>query len=169
MLILDLLLDLIKFNLAVALTPRTEKSSSHSHLHLASVGALVPPPPSPAPVVYLRAKDVPANPPPGSSIRSENHGRIFYQPLTHMGLKQGAQAFTGVPTTRPDAFPHVNAACDLADKLNLKRLETITEHSYSDAVASTSKIVEVEEPSKLLERFTSLELSNKEAKALQKK
>ena len=93
-----------------------------------------------------------------------------------MGLKQGAQAFTGAPTTRPDTFPHVNAARDLADKigvtknsLNLKKLETITERSYSDAVASTSKIVEVEEPSKLLERFTSLELSDKEAKALRKK
>ena len=136
----------------------------------------MPPPPPPAPVVYLRAKDVPANPPPRSSIRSENHGRIFYQPLTHMGLKQGAQAFTGAPTTCPDTFPHINAARDLANKigvtknsLNLKRLETITECSYSDAVASTSKIVEVEEPPKLLERFTSLELSDKEAKALRKK
>ena len=89
-----------------------------------------------------------------------------------MGLKQGAQAFTGAPTTHPNTFPHVNAARDLADKigvtknsLNLKRFETITEGSYSDTVASTSKIVEVEEPPKLLERFTSLELSNKEAKA----
>ena len=55
--------------------PRTEKSSGHSHSHLGSVGALVPPPPPPpAPVVYLWAKDVPANPPPRSSIRSENHG-----------------------------------------------------------------------------------------------
>ena len=93
-----------------------------------------------------------------------------------MGLKQGAQAFTGAPTTRPNTFPHVNAACDITNKigvtknsLNLKRPETITERSYSDAVASTSKIVEVEEPPKLLERFTSLELSDKEAKALCKK
>ena len=89
-----------------------------------------------------------------------------------MGLKQGTQAFTGAPTTRPDSFPHVNAAHDLADKigvaknsLNLKRLENITECSYSNTVASTSKIVEVEETPKLLERFTSLELSDKEAKA----
>ena len=101
-----------------------------------------------------------------------NKDRLFYQPLSHMGLKQGAQAFTGAPTTRPNTFPHVNAACDLADKigvtknsLNLKKLENITERSYSNTVASTSKIVEVEETPKLLERFTSLELSDKEAKA----
>ena len=72
---------------------------------------------------------------------SGNKDRLFYQPLSHMGLKQGAQAFTGAPTTRPDTFPHVNAAHDLADKigvtknsLNLKRLEKITERSYSDTV-----------------------------------
>ena len=89
-----------------------------------------------------------------------------------MGLKQGAQAFTGAPTTCPDQFPHVNAAHDLADKigvtknaLNLKQLKNITECTYSDTVASTSKIVEVEETPKLLERLTSLELSDKEAKA----
>ena len=89
-----------------------------------------------------------------------------------MGLKQGAQVFTGAPTTCPDTYPHVNAACDFADKigvtknaLNLKQLENITECTYSDAVASTSKIVEVEESPKLLERFTSLKLSEKEAKA----
>src|SRR5271170_7023949 len=90
-----------------------------------------------------------------------------------MGLKQGAQAFTGAPTTRPDQYPHVNTACDLADKigvpkiaLNLKKLENITEkRTFSDAVASTSKIVEVEETPNLLERLTSLELSDKEAKA----
>ena len=86
--------------------------------------------------------------------------------------KQGAQAFTGAPTTCPDTYPHVNAAFDLADKigvtkngLNLKQLENITEHTYSDTVASTSKIVEVDESPKLLERFTSLKLSDKEAKA----
>ena len=55
------------------------------------------------------------------------------------------------------------------NSLNLKRLEKITERSYSDAVASTSKIVEVEESPKLLERFTSLELSDKEAKASRQK
>ena len=89
-----------------------------------------------------------------------------------MGLKQGTQAFTGGPTTCPDQYPHINAAHDLADKigvtksvLNLKQLENITEHTYSDAVASTSKIVEVEESPKLLERFTSLKLSDKEARA----
>src|SRR5271170_3364032 len=90
-----------------------------------------------------------------------------------MGLKQGAQAFTGAPTTRPDRYPHVNAARDLADKigvpkiaLNLKKLENITEkRTFSDAVASTSKIVEVEETPNLLERLTSLELSDKEARA----
>ena len=105
-----------------------------------------------------------------------NKDCLFYQLLSHMGLKQGAQAFTGAPTTCPDTFPHVNAACDLADKigvtknsLNLKKLEKITEHSYSDAVASTSKIVEVEESPKLLERLTSLNLSDKEAKANCKK
>ena len=131
--------------------PRTEKYSSHNHSHLASVGALVPPPP-PAPVVYLWTKDIPANAPPGLSVMSGNKDHLFYQPLSHMGLKQGAQAFTGAPTTHPETFPHVNAPCDLADKigvtknsLNLKRLEEITEHSYSDAVASTSNIVEVEE------------------------
>ena len=156
--------------------PRTEKSSSHNHSHLVIVGALVPPPPPPAPVVYLQAKDIPANAPPGLSVMSGNKDRLFYQPLSHMGLKQGTQAFAGAPTTRPDTFPHVNAARDLTDKigvtknsLNLKRLEKITECSYSDAVASTSKIVEVEECPKLRERLTSLELSDKEAKASRKK
>ena len=117
--------------------PRTEKSSSHNHLHLASVGALVPPPPPPAPVVYLWAKDIPANTPPGLSVMTGNKDCLFYQLLSHMGLKQGAQAFTGAPTTRPNTFPHVNTARDLTDKigvtknsLNLKRLENITEHSY---------------------------------------
>ena len=60
-------------------------------------------------------------------------------PLTHMGLKWGAQAFTGAPTTHPDTYPYINAAHDLADKigvtksaLNLKQLENITERTYSD-------------------------------------
>ena len=59
-----------------------------------------------------------------------------------MELKQGAQVFTGAPTTGPDWFPHVNAARDLTDKigvtksaLNLKQPENITECTYSDAVA----------------------------------
>ena len=147
-------------------------------------------------------KDIPANPPPGLSVRTENQGRIFYQLLTHMGLKQNAQAFTGAPKQRSNTYPHVNAAWDLADRigvtknpLNLKKLETITEKPYSDiiaevsttlspppyhrlrrwdfntspiqdsnTVASTSKIVEVEETPNLLERFTSLKVSDKEAK-----
>ena len=58
--------------------PRTEKSSSHNHSHLASVGALVPPPPPPAPVVYLRAKDIPANAPPGSSVMTGSKDCLFY-------------------------------------------------------------------------------------------
>ena len=99
--------------------PKTEKSSGHNHSHLASVGALVPPPP-PAPVVYLWAKDIPANAPPGSSVMSGNKDCLFYQPLSHMGLKQGAQAFTGAPTTLLNAYPHVNAARDLS----LIRLES---------------------------------------------
>ena len=101
--------------------PRTEKSSSHNHSHLASVGALVPPPP-PAPVVYLQAKDIPANAPPGSSVVSGNKDRLFYQLLSHMGLKQGAQAFTGAPTTHPNTFPYINAACDLADKIGVTEI-----------------------------------------------
>ena len=91
---------------------------------------LVPPP---APQVYLQAKDIPANAP-GLSLRMENQGRIFYQPLTHMGLKQNAQAFTGGPKQRGNAYPHVNTACDLTDRigvtknpLHLKKLEAITE------------------------------------------
>ena len=95
--------------------PRTEKSSGHNHSHLVSVGALVPSPP-PAPVVYLWAKDIPANTPLGSSVMTGNKDHLFYQPLSHMGLKQGAQAFTGAPTTRTDTFPHVNAARDLAGR-----------------------------------------------------
>ena len=125
-------------------------------MHLANVGSLVPPPP-PASVVYLQAKDIPANAPPGSSVMSGNKDHLFYQPLSHMGLKQGMQAFTGAPTTLPNTYPHINAAHDLADKigvtknaLNLKKLENIAQCSYSDAVASTSKIVEVEESPKLL-------------------
>ena len=121
--------------------PKTEKSSGHNHLHLASVGALVPPPP-PAPVVHLQAKDITANAPPGLSVMSGHKDHLFYQPLSHMGLKQGMQVFTGAPTTLPNTYPHVNAAHDLADKigvtknaLNLKKLENITECSYSDAVA----------------------------------
>ena len=159
------------------------------------------PPPTPAPQVYMRVKDIPANPPPGLSVRAENQDRIFYQPLTHMGLKQNAQAFTGAPKQRGNTYPHINAAQDLADRigvtknpLNLKKLETITEKQYSDViakvstalspppyhrlrqwdfntspsqdsntVASTSKIVEVEETPNLLERFTSLKVSDKEA------
>ena len=77
---------------------------SHSHLHLASVASVEPtivvPPLTPAPQVYLRAKDIPANAPPGLSLRMENQGQIFYQPLTHMGLKQNAQAFTGAPQAK---------------------------------------------------------------------
>ena len=120
----------------------------------------------------MQAKDIPANAPANAVVATGRTDHLFYQPLSHMGLKRGAQAFTGAPTTRPDTYPHVNAARDLADKigvtknaLNLKQLENITECTYSDAVASTSKIVEVEELPKLLERFTSLELSDKEAKA----
>ena len=120
----------------------------------------------------MRAKDIPANAPANAVVAMGRTDCLFYQPLSHMGLKQGAQAFTGASTTRPNTYPHVNAACDLTDKigvtksaLNLKQLENITEHTYSDAVASTSKIVEVEESPKLLERFTYLKLSDKEAKA----
>ena len=120
----------------------------------------------------MQAKDIPANASANAVVATGRTDRLFYQPLSHMGLKWGAQAFTGAPTTRPDTYPHVNAACDLTDKigvtknaLNLKQLENITECTYSDAVASTSKIVEVEELPKLLERFTSLELSDKDAQA----
>ena len=67
---------------------------------------------------------------------SGNKDCLFYQLLSHMGLKQGPQAFTGAPTTHPDTFPHVTAARDLTDKigvtknsLNLKKLEKITERS----------------------------------------
>ena len=63
--------------------PRTEKSSSQNHLHLVSVGALVPPPPLPAPVVYLQAKDIPANAPPRSSVMTGNKDHLFYQLLSH--------------------------------------------------------------------------------------
>ena len=118
--------------------PRTDKSHGHSHSHLVSVASVKPtivvPPTPPALQVYMQVKDIPANPPPGSSVRSENQGCIFYQLLTHMGLKQNAQAFTGAPKQRGNTYPHINAARDLADRigvtkipLNLKKLETITE------------------------------------------
>ena len=123
----------------------TETSPNNSHSHLASIASVEPtivvPPPTPAPQIYMRVKDIPANPPPGSSVRSENQGRIFYQPLTHMHLKQNAQTFTGAPKQRGNTYPHVNAARDLADRigvtknpLNLKKLETITEKRYSDKI-----------------------------------
>ena len=120
----------------------------------------------------MQAKDIPANAPANVVVATGRTDHLFYQLLSHMGLKHCAQAFTGAPTTHPGTYPHVNAAHDLTDKigvtknaLNLKQLENNTECTYSDAVASTSKIVEVEESPKLLERFTSLELSDKEAKA----
>ena len=62
-----------------------------------------------------------------------------------MGFKQNAQAFTGAPKQRGNAYPHINAACDLADRigvtknpLHLKKLEAITEKRYSDVVAEVS-------------------------------
>ena len=106
---------------------------------------IVVPPLTPAPQVYLWAKDIPANAPPGLSLRMENQGQIFYQLLTHMGLKQNAQVFTGAPKQRGDAYPHINTARDLADRigvtknpLHLKKLEAITEKRYSDVVAEVS-------------------------------
>ena len=50
--------------------------------------------------------------------RKRNKGGIHN---THMGLKQGAQAFTGAPTTCPDTFPHVNAAHDLTNKIGVTK------------------------------------------------
>ena len=80
----------------------------------------------------MRAKDIPANTPANAVVATGRTDRLFYQPLSHMGLKRGAQAFTGAPTTHPNTYPHVNAARDLADKigvtksaLNLKQLHRV--------------------------------------------
>ena len=68
--------------------PRTEKSSSHNHSHLASVAAFVPPPPPPSGGHYMQAKDIPVNAPANVVVATSRMDHLFYQPLSHMGLKQ---------------------------------------------------------------------------------
>ena len=38
-----------------------------------------------------------------------------------MRLKQDTQAFTGAPTSLPNSYPHINATCDLADKIGVTK------------------------------------------------
>ena len=47
----------------------------------------------------MQAKDIPANAPANAVVAAGRMDHLFYQLLSHMGLKWGAQAFTGAPTT----------------------------------------------------------------------
>ena len=141
-----------------------KKDGEHNHhSHLASINLLpVEPvasmsqlPPVVPARIHLSAKDAPAN----AVVASVKPTNIFYRPLNH----SSAQKFSGALSKPAKAvYPEVQAARDLADRLevtknalNLKKLEALKKHCafveaskpYAAAVAATTSIVEVPEPS----------------------